>query len=195
MLIIRRSKLYYTASGIITPIGGRPISIVKPTRCTNVSNYFILEWHSTCFGRSFRPSPGVQDCTYSNRHLSNRYCWQLVSKQSAVLTEPSGPMGCPVPGALICCTCFASLSSFRCNYVVISSVDGSCGQRPSCLRPLLFFSLLFPWPVWPSWRGPTEHFFISARTRSWRTCVDITTVYVTGGGRRRIPITVMDGLP
>ena len=27
--------------------------------------YFILEWHSTCFGRSFRPSSGVQDCTYS----------------------------------------------------------------------------------------------------------------------------------
>ena len=25
MLIIRRSKLYYTASGIITPIGGRPV--------------------------------------------------------------------------------------------------------------------------------------------------------------------------
>jgi len=24
--------------------------------------YFILEWHSTCFGRSFRPSSGVQDC-------------------------------------------------------------------------------------------------------------------------------------
>ena len=25
--------------------------------------YFILEWHSTCFGRSFRPSSWVQDCT------------------------------------------------------------------------------------------------------------------------------------
>ena len=24
VLIIRRSKLYYTASGIITPVGGRP---------------------------------------------------------------------------------------------------------------------------------------------------------------------------
>ena len=30
--------------------------------------------HTTCFGQSFRPSSGVQDCTYSNRHLSNRYC-------------------------------------------------------------------------------------------------------------------------
>jgi len=26
VLIIRRSELYYTASGIITPIGGRPVS-------------------------------------------------------------------------------------------------------------------------------------------------------------------------
>ena len=25
VLIIRRSKLYYTASGIITPVGGRPM--------------------------------------------------------------------------------------------------------------------------------------------------------------------------
>jgi len=25
VLIIRRSKLYYTASGIVTPVGGRPI--------------------------------------------------------------------------------------------------------------------------------------------------------------------------
>jgi len=41
--------------------------------------YFIWKWHSTCFGRSFRPSSGVQDCTYSNRHLSNRYCCLLAS--------------------------------------------------------------------------------------------------------------------
>ena len=25
LLIIRRSKLYYTASGIVTPVGGRPV--------------------------------------------------------------------------------------------------------------------------------------------------------------------------
>jgi len=41
--------------------------------------YFILESHSTCFGRSFRPSSGVQGCTYSNRHLSNWYCCLLAS--------------------------------------------------------------------------------------------------------------------
>jgi len=46
--------------------------------------YFILEWHSTCFGRSFHPSSGFEDPTYSNRYMSNRYCWLLASKQSAV---------------------------------------------------------------------------------------------------------------
>ena len=61
------------------------ISIVKPNISTNVSNYFILEWHSTCFRRSFRPSPGVQDCTYSNSHLWYRYGYLLASKQTAVI--------------------------------------------------------------------------------------------------------------
>ena len=41
--------------------------------------YFILEWHSPCFRRSFRPSSGVRDCTNSNRHLPNRYCCLLTS--------------------------------------------------------------------------------------------------------------------
>jgi len=41
--------------------------------------YFILEWHSTCFGRSFRPSSGVQDCTYSDRPMSNRHCCLLAT--------------------------------------------------------------------------------------------------------------------
>ena len=34
--------------------------------------YFILEWHSTCFGRSFRPSSGVQDCTHISFPLASR---------------------------------------------------------------------------------------------------------------------------
>jgi hypothetical protein len=32
---------------------------------------FILVKHSTCFGRSFRPSTGAQDCSYSNRQMSD----------------------------------------------------------------------------------------------------------------------------
>jgi hypothetical protein len=55
------------------------ISIVKRTRCASVLNLFILEWHPTCFWRSFCPSSGVQDCTYSNRRMSNRCCWLLGS--------------------------------------------------------------------------------------------------------------------
>jgi len=46
---------------------------------------FILFWNnSRCFRRSFRPSSGVHDCTYSNRHLSDSYCCLLASKQTAV---------------------------------------------------------------------------------------------------------------
>jgi hypothetical protein len=59
------------------------IPIVNPTRCTSVSNWFILEWHSTCFGRSFRPSSGVQHCVYTNTHLSNQILLSA-SKQRAV---------------------------------------------------------------------------------------------------------------
>jgi hypothetical protein len=41
---------------------------------------FILFWNtSTCFGRSFRPSSGVHDCAYSNRHMSKRYCYSLLA--------------------------------------------------------------------------------------------------------------------
>jgi len=32
----------------------------------------FTEYHSTCFGRSFRPSSGVQDCTYSIKYMSYR---------------------------------------------------------------------------------------------------------------------------
>ena len=34
VLIIRRSKLYYTASGIITPVGGRPVHRLREDMCT-----------------------------------------------------------------------------------------------------------------------------------------------------------------
>ena len=33
VLIIRRSKLYYIASGIITPVGGRPVYKTATYRC------------------------------------------------------------------------------------------------------------------------------------------------------------------
>ena len=48
---------------------------------------FILEWHSTSFGRSFRPSSWVQDCAYSNRHLSNRCCCLLLASRKQYLFD------------------------------------------------------------------------------------------------------------
>jgi len=58
------------------------ISIVKPTRCASVSNYFILEWHTTCFGRSFRPSSGEQaskQTAVSVWHTPVAVCTVLIS--------------------------------------------------------------------------------------------------------------------
>ena len=36
VLIIRRSKLYHTASGIITPVGGRPVHRLKEESSLNL---------------------------------------------------------------------------------------------------------------------------------------------------------------
>jgi len=46
------------------------ISLVKPTRCTILE---FIEYYSTWFGRSFRPSSGVQDCTHSIRYMLYRF--------------------------------------------------------------------------------------------------------------------------
>jgi hypothetical protein len=42
------------------------ISVVKPTRCTI---FVFIEYQSTCFGRSLRPSSGVYDCAHSSRYM------------------------------------------------------------------------------------------------------------------------------
>ena len=54
VLIIRRSKLYYTASGIVTPVGGRPVHRLREdTRgcvmqlCPPDDEHIVLE---TCRG-------------------------------------------------------------------------------------------------------------------------------------------------
>ena len=41
--------------------------MLKPTRCTI---FEFIEFQSTCFGWSFRPSSGVQDCTHSISYTS-----------------------------------------------------------------------------------------------------------------------------
>jgi len=48
VLIIRRSKLYYTASGIVTPVGGRPVhrlredSYIILSRCSCIDVLALL---------------------------------------------------------------------------------------------------------------------------------------------------------
>jgi len=45
------------------------VSIVKPYRC---AVFEFIEYHSTYFGRYFRPSSGVQDFQHSIRYMSYR---------------------------------------------------------------------------------------------------------------------------
>jgi len=53
------------------------IPIVQTTRCTCYLKLFVLAKHSTCFGQSFRPSSGAENCVYSKQLLlpaaSSRY--------------------------------------------------------------------------------------------------------------------------
>ena len=42
-------------------------------------NLFISVRRCTCFRRFFRPSSGAQNCTYSIKHLSDRYCYLLLA--------------------------------------------------------------------------------------------------------------------
>ena len=47
VLIVRRSKLYYTASGIITPVGGRPVHRLREDwiyRCDDSRGYIVQFW-------------------------------------------------------------------------------------------------------------------------------------------------------
>ena len=51
----------------------------KTNQMHNIWNLFILERHSTCFGRFLRPSSRVQDCAYSIRYISYRFCGCLLA--------------------------------------------------------------------------------------------------------------------
>ena len=42
MLIIRRSKLYYTASGIVTPVGDRPVHRLREESSTCFEHNVLL---------------------------------------------------------------------------------------------------------------------------------------------------------
>jgi len=50
--------------------------IVKPARCIIFRVYWISLY---MFRRSFRPSSGVQDCTYSIRYMSHRFLDRMLA--------------------------------------------------------------------------------------------------------------------
>ena len=45
VLIVRRPKLYYTVSGIITTIGGRPVHGTATYRCDDTRGCIVQFWH------------------------------------------------------------------------------------------------------------------------------------------------------
>ena len=44
VLIARGAKLYYTVSGIIKPIGGRPVHRTATYRCDDTRDYIVQFW-------------------------------------------------------------------------------------------------------------------------------------------------------
>jgi hypothetical protein len=60
------------------------IPIVQPTRCTCYLKLFILVKRSTCFGPSFRPSSGAQNCVYSNGICQTAAATSSISSPIAV---------------------------------------------------------------------------------------------------------------
>ena len=44
VLIVRRAKLYYTASGIIRPIGGRPVHRTATYKCDDTRDCIVQFW-------------------------------------------------------------------------------------------------------------------------------------------------------
>jgi len=74
-LIYTNNKHIYHTIQVLSSTTLSYISIVK-TRCRI---FAFIEYHSTCFGRSFRPSPGVQDCTHRIRYMSYRLVDRLLT--------------------------------------------------------------------------------------------------------------------
>jgi len=79
-----RMQLGFATSQLSLPLTPTIPHLVNATLCiisystTNKMHLFlklfVLVKRSTCFRRSFCPSSGAQNCTYSNRHVSDSCC-------------------------------------------------------------------------------------------------------------------------
>ena len=67
------------------------------------------------------------------------------------------------PGAPLCCIYFALLGSISFNQVAMCRVEGTCGQRPCCVRRYMLcfvtFHLTHPLLLGGVWGGGSEIFF------------------------------------
>ena len=78
VLIIRRSKLHYTACGIITPIGGL---LVHETACEQAVNTAV--WHITLLCVHWKtPDDGRRNCTKHVEFYSKNKIWEFIASSS-----------------------------------------------------------------------------------------------------------------
>jgi len=55
VLIIRRSKLYYTASGIITPVGSRPVHRLRADSTCAPDGHLQVWWYQMLYNTILTP--------------------------------------------------------------------------------------------------------------------------------------------
>ena len=68
----------------LTSIG--PCIVIYYFSTTNKMHLFLKLFilvKRSAFGRSFRPSSGAQNCTYSNKHMSNSCCYLLLTASTS----------------------------------------------------------------------------------------------------------------
>jgi len=68
--------------------------IIKPTRCTNLSNLF-LKLNSTCFGQFLHPSSGVFHCTHSSGICHTGLLTACEQDQDETAVPDDGQRNCP----------------------------------------------------------------------------------------------------
>jgi hypothetical protein len=78
------NKLYYKVASCWLFLLIHTTMLHGSMNITDAKFFEFIEYRSTCFGRSFRPSSGAQDCTYNFRYMS--ISCPLVSCQQTCMT-------------------------------------------------------------------------------------------------------------
>ena len=104
---------------------------------------FILVKRSTCFGQFFCPLSGAQNCTYSDRHMSNSCCYLLLVGMSPLASGSNTDI------CLFICIIPVSLHTFfppfwKFEYSLVVEFRSSCSKTltHSCLECLVCLVML-----------------------------------------------------